>query len=534
MAKIIKALLLAYNFVFILFIISSFLDPDFGWHLRFGKEWLEQGFFPYLESYTYTHLGQLWINHEWGGDLIYWLIYKNIGYYALVLATPFLIIGGFFVAQKIYQKKYTLIAAIVTTFLIWTTQHIFATRLAMVSLLFFAIFWYSVQNIEKIKLYRFWPLFFWLWAALHGSFTLGFIVIGIYFLGNLINEFFLRYYPPLSLGKSWKKETYLRVIFWTSLSLATILINPYGWHLIKEVVSYFFYDFYKLRISEWVSSNTFPIYWKTGLFMAPALVMAFYNFQKKIFSWGEFLLFCGLYYVSLKHKRQVIYLVIFCQPFFTAILEKAKNETGAMLKRQKILPDKRIAYFAFLFSGIVLLIQTFSFIPNIFLYKDVWPNLDKFKNRLPLAAVTYLNDTLKPDDYTKIFNEFSWGGYMNWVLPQGLLFLDGRGAATWKIHNSQKTSLEIYYELVYEENGLTEIEKQGVQYVILEDMTNYKPHIDKVNYWLFGEKALKKITEVTPKKLTENLQKSKNWQLIYNDGKANIWKFISSTPPEKE
>lgn len=533
MSKFIKILLLIYNFVFILFSISTFFDPDFGWHLRFGKEWWENGFFPYLESYTYTHLGQIWVNHEWGGDLLYWLIYKNIGYYALVLTTPLLIIGGFFIAQKIY-RKYSLTAVLVTTFLIWTTQHIFATRLAMVSLPFFAIFWYSLQNIEKIKLYRFWPLFFWVWAALHGSFTLGFIIIGIYFIGNLLNEFFIHYYPRLSLGKSWKKEIYYQVIIWSIFSLLLTLVNPYGWHLIKEVVSYFFYDFYKLRISEWVSSNTFPIYWKTGLFMAPALVMAFYNFKKKIFSWSEFLLFCGLYYVSLKHKRQVIYLALFCQPFFSIILEKAKEDLIPFLQKQKKIPVKGASFFLFLFFSAILFFKIISLTPSIYLCKDIWPNLNRVRNRLPLEAVTYLNETLSTGSYVKIFNEFSWGGYMNWALPQALLFLDGRGAATWKIHGSKITSLEIYYDLVYKENGLNEIEKHKIQYVILEDLSNYKPHIDRVNYWLFEKEALKKATEVTPKKLEEDLHKSSNWQLVYSDGRANIWKSISFIPPEKE
>lgn len=531
MSKFIKILLLLYNFVFILFLISTFFDLDFGWHLRFGKEWLENGFFPYLDSYTYAHLGQLWINHEWGGDLLYWIIYKNIGYYPLVLITPLLIIGGFFISQKIY-KKYTLSAAIITTFLIWATEHIFVARLAMFSLPFFAIIWHTIQNIEKNKFYRFWPLIFWLWAALHGSFTLGFIVIGIYFFGNILNELFVRYYPKLALGQSWKKETYLQIIFWVVLSVLTTLINPYGWHLLKEVFSYFFYDFYKLRISEWVSSDTFPIYWKTGLFMAPAIVMAFYNIKNKIFSWGEFLLFCGLYYVSLKHKRQVIYLALFCQPFFTEILQKTKDSLVIFLKNKKILPNKKLSLATFLLVISILFWQMSILFSGVRLYKDIWPNLSYMRNRLPLEAITYLNKNTEPNKIIKIFNEFSWGGYMNWTLPQALIFLDGRGAATWKIHSLNKTSLEIYYELVYEENGLLELEKQKINYVILEDLSNFRPYVDSVNRWIFGEKALKKVTEVTPKKLELTLNESKNWQLIYNDGKANIWKFITSTPPE--
>jgi len=512
-----------------LFLISNIFDFDFGWHLRFGKEWLENGFFPYLDSYTYAHLGQLWINHEWGGDLLWWILYKNIGFYAIVFLTAFLIWSSFLIAQKAYSR-YNLPAALVTVFLIWGSGHIFAPRLAMFSLFFFALIFYSLKNIELNKFYRFWPLIFWLWAALHGSFTLGFIIIGIYFFGNLLNTFFLHYYPALSLGTAWKKETFYKIIIWGLLSVLVIFINPYGWHLYYEVISYFFYDFYKSYITEWVNSFTYPIYWQTGFIFAPAIVAVFWQVKKKIFSWGELLLFIGLFYASLKHKRQVVYLALFCQPLFTIFLEKAIID---LKKTWKFLETKKVKIFLFT-STLILFIYPFTFyLSNIKIYKNVWANLPKITNYYPYQAVDFLKNEIKNQPKPiKVFNEFGWGAYFNWVLPEALIFFDGRGTATWKIQKETTTTLEFYYDLIYKENKLPLIEKQGVHYIFLENMENYHPNINKANKWLFSSAALKHATEVAPILLEDSLRQSENWKLIYTDYRANIWKFMPTTPPE--
>ncbi len=532
MSKFLKIFLLFYNFIFILFVVSNIFDPDFGWHLRFGKEWFESGSFPYLETYTYTHFGQLWINHEWGGDLLYWLIYKNFGYYALTFITPLVILSAFFVTQKIYGK-YGLTAVLVTTFLIWANQQIMTTRLTMLSLLFFALIWYSVKNIEEKKTYYFWPIFFWIWAFLHGSFTLGFIVIGIYFCGNLLNTFFLHYYPKFSLGKSWTKQTYLKVVLWGGLSALIILLNPYGLNLYKEVLSYFSYDFYKGHITEWLNMATFPVYWRSALFVAPASIAFFWNIKKKLFSWPELILFCCLFYIALKYKRQVIFLALFCQPFFTTFLQKAEEDIDFALKKIKklyIARTIRYAFFSFIF--ITFLLITTNYLFDIKIYKDVWPNIKYMNNYFPVDAITFLQKKINPTSHVRIFNNFNWGGYMNWTLPQALLFLDGRGAGTWKTHGSTITSLETYYALMDQQNGLQELEKQKVQYVVLEDLTNFTLEIDFVNRWLFPMIDLKKNISTTPRQLEKSLRQSQNWQIIYNDGKVNIWEFISTTPLE--
>lgn len=54
-------------------------DPDIWWHLRNAQYLLESHHFIRADMYSYTVLGQPWINHEWLAELPYYLAWKAWG-----------------------------------------------------------------------------------------------------------------------------------------------------------------------------------------------------------------------------------------------------------------------------------------------------------------------------------------------------------------------------------------------------------------------------------------------------------------------
>ena len=128
------------------------------------------------------------------------------------------------------------------------------------------------------------------------------------------------------------------------------------------------------------------------------------------------------------------------------------------------------------------------------------------------------------DKKIPIFNEFSWGAYLNWTMPNALVFLDGRGTATW-MWSDNITALEKYQMLKFEDGGLTELEKMPVRYILLksEKVSSYmRP--DLVNRWLFPKDKLNKILFNDPSQLEIDLRASDNWALIHEDYLSNLWK----------
>src|SRR6185369_14777840 len=62
-----------------IFANRSIADPDIWWHLRNAEELLHTGRFVRADAYSYTVHGAPWINHEWLGELPYYVGWRGFG-----------------------------------------------------------------------------------------------------------------------------------------------------------------------------------------------------------------------------------------------------------------------------------------------------------------------------------------------------------------------------------------------------------------------------------------------------------------------
>lgn len=149
-----------------------------------------------------------------------------------------------------------------------------------------------------------------------------------------------------------------------------------------------------------------------------------------------------------------------------------------------------------------------------------------YQIQFPYEAAKVLKKEIG-DKKIAIFNEFSWGAYLNWNVPNALVFLDGRGTATW-MWSGGITSLEKYRMLKLEKDGLKELEKLSAQYILLksEKVSSYtRP--DFVNRRLFSNDKLSEILFADPSVLEIDLRASDNWTLIHSDYLSNLWKRVN-------
>lgn len=509
--NLIKIILLIAGYIFTAMMMSRFIDADLGWHLRFGQEWWQNNSFPYLDTYTWTNYGKLWINHEWGGDILFWFIYNYFGYVGLVLIMALALFSAFLLVARIFQKKLTILSLSIILVLLWLAQHVLAMRLAMLAPLFLALLWYSLERLPEKRAYYVWPIFFWLWSVLHGSWILGFIVIGIYVAGHSINLVFKKYAPRFYQFPGWTGKNILNVLFWAGLAAALILVNPYGFGLWREVVAYFFTTYDKLNIADWLPSYAYPVNWEWLALMGASLPLAGWGFWRKKITWPQALLFAVFWYAAFRYKRQAIFFAMIVTPLFVSVVE----ETRILWSRW--FQAKKYRYF----------LATALFLTLIFYgLKSAWP-VDPWTNQwlmrqtsYPLAAVNFLkNRTVNQS--TRMFNDLNWGGYLNWSLPNITLFLDGRGASTWYVPNQPITYLEYYHQLLNDPGGLEIITKNKARYIFLsKTRTNYPT--DPVNRWMFG-KRLEVLRQKRSIRLEDDLSQSIDWQLIYEDELSRIW-----------
>lgn len=514
MRKTLIALILLLSFFWLVSTLSNTFDGDLGWHLRFGKDAFA-GNFQYLDSYTWGFFGQPWTNHEWGGDLLFWFLYNNFGYFALVLTASAAVFTAIFLIQKIWQKETTIISSSILLISAASVSFALSTRLSMFGPMFLAILLWSLEKIPHKKTYWLWPIILWFWSAIHGSWILGFIVINIYLFGNIAHLLLKKYclkYAGQDTG--WTYRLIIKLLGMEILSGLVILINPYGIKMWQEILRYFSEGYYKQFITEWIPSYTYPIYPIPLILGAVCSVFVIWGLIKKKASLAQTLLFLAIFYSAFQYKRNNLYLVIVCAPILTVVARTIMDEL-----RMVVLWPKKIC-------AVILLLATVGglgfFSSKINFGKDIFTNQKILTTYgFPYDAVNALKKEVK-NKKIHLFNEFYWGGYLNWTMPDSVVYLDGRGTATWK-YDDHETMLARYQKIRFEAGGLAELENSPAEYVILQINTLGYPPPNFINKIIFTPNDFQKIFSTEQSQLEKMLDKSKKWKVIYEDTSSKVW-----------
>ena len=158
---------------------STLQDPDSWWQVKVGLDFLANRTFPTVDPYSYTFAGQPWIAKEWLGQVLLALAYRAGGWngvvtliIAMISLTVFLM--GWFLSRwlkPILSIALAFIAMALITPIFTGRPHIFTFPIIVVwtAMLFRAAWeerappWWLLALVV-------------LWANLHATFTLSFII----------------------------------------------------------------------------------------------------------------------------------------------------------------------------------------------------------------------------------------------------------------------------------------------------------------------------------------------------------------------
>ncbi len=428
--------------IFLLF--SPPIDSDLGWHLKYGEYMFQNRNFLKENVFSYTMPNYQWANSYWVAQLIMYTLFSLGGPILLSLGLSFLVVGTtFFIFRKLELKNSQIVIGIIFLFFA-LSYYIVSVRpmaFSVVFLLFLiATLLYREQNI------KFLPLLFLVWANTHADFTLGLFILGAFNIQKLLQE-------------GIKKENMITHLSSLACILIT-LINPYGillWKtLIKEAHPL---QFSKIR--EWLPpqgpSNL--ITYSGYVFL---IVLALARLQKK--SNRYWLIFCSAVFLALSVRISYFFRILVILgtfPFLEFLdqkefLNKALSKIARFLNKEKVLLALQKTIFV-LFAVVALL-----FIRNVYfaLEEERWAK----KAGFPYYQV----QRIKRDRPTgNIFNEYNWGGYLIWKLPEYKTFIDGR-MTSWRDPNGYSI-FEEYLEARSNPQKLKEIqEKYNAKILILK------------------------------------------------------------------
>ncbi|MBA4398606.1 MAG: hypothetical protein C0396_01835 [Anaerolinea sp.] len=405
------------------------VDPDMWWHLRTGEETVAAGQ-PYLtDTLTFTRYGAPWVNHSWLSEVVLYLIYRyggtiGLGLYValLVVATMALLyhtLGG-----GVFMKAGIIVLTSAVMALVWSP------RPQLISFLLFAGLNYWLQRYMQRKTRLLWPLplVFILWGNLHAGYSLGFMLLGIT-IGGLILDRLL--WPAEVTTLTWPEIG--RLSDWTAISLLAVVVNPNGFNTWKIPFQTIGKEAGVQYIIEWASpdfhmTQTLPY---LALLFACVIALAW---SGKRASGSEITGLTLFGVASLLSQRNFAPFALFTavvlsnhaaaawngliSPRLQQLKEGYKQSKRSTHDQRALSPRLRKVVNLTL-VGLILLI---AFGRLIYV---THPTIVKanMQNYYPIAAVDYLEKYAKPGN---IFNDYGWGGYLDWRLREFKVFIDGR------------------------------------------------------------------------------------------------------------
>ncbi|HVB29285.1 MAG TPA: hypothetical protein VNG91_05675 [Terriglobia bacterium] len=399
------ALLLGVNFEIVR---TLSLDPDTWWHIKYGETILKTGQWPMVDTWSFTAHGMPRMAYEWGGEVVTALAWRLDGLRGLdvlliVLTSMIVLLLYYFAWLRCRSSKAAFLGACL---MLPVAAMCFTLRPQLLGYIFLLITMISLERFRQGQQKTLWvlPPLFLAWVNTHGSFTLGFMVLGLYWLSGLADFSFGGLHAV-----RWRPAQRLHMEIVCLLSVLVLPITPYGTRLAAvplEVATSLPLNF--SSITEWQPLSMSSGGGKLVLILLFAFIVAQITFRLS-YRLEELALFFIVAYLTFIHLRfAVLYAIVFA-PLAASILARWVPAYDPMI-------DKYVLNAALILAVCSALVW---YLPSqAALHKTI-------AKGYPVQAVRYLRYHPLPG---RMFNAYGFGGYLVWAMaPEHKVFIDGRG-----------------------------------------------------------------------------------------------------------
>lgn len=522
----------------------SYLDPDFGWHLKMGEDISLSKKANYENHYNFifSQNDNYWLNHEWLSDFLLFQSYSNLGYifvniiFALIIVLSIFLLNNFITKNISQEKRFLLFLFPLELIALKASLPHSGVRIQELSVLFVVLLFLILSHFEKQSIKNknnYWkvllilPPLICLWANLHAGFLLGIALLFFYFGVKLVEKFISSYpksliYKLLSSFLSFEKVLSCKklIVFFSfsMLAVASTLLNPYGLKLFDFLFQYKNTAYLKI-ISEWFPQYYYPfMYWQIlyiGIIITILIVTIFSSNKKeaKILNPWNFSLTLLFILLAIKSKRHFPLLFVSTLPLVAQFLFK---DFGLLFTSQ----NKKLNNKSYINTFVnIYLIFCFVFVISVILFsiKFVKNPFTSFCQEYPCSAVLFIKNDPELNKL-RLFNDYGWGGFLIHENPEQKIFIDGRQPQKpFKNHSY----VEEY--LLFHKKNEGQIEEKITEYdlelFLVNNISSFKlSWLDK-NLFGMKESDLKINTN-----LRESLEANENIEKIYEDKVSIIYK----------
>jgi len=441
-------------------------DGDFPMHLNLGRYILTEGRIPLKDVFSHTLAGQPVMQHEWLTCLFYAITERFLGLGGPVLISAILIATSLTLVFKCLQKENkTLLSAVLVILLVSLNSILhWLIRPHLSTFLLLALWMLVLNDLYQEKHQHWWllPVIMLFWVNLHGGFVAGFLTWFIYGFGVISEKIFNKE----SACSGLPKEFWRNYLLGGFTAFIASLLNPSGFGLWTGILSHLGNKYLADITYEFQSPNFHEISFWPFMILIGMLVVVI-GMTKKPRKFG--LLFCTAVWLlmGLYSARHIPLFGIVAAPLLAGGLDeifeniplknKFMTRLGVINTRVREIDSQLKGVFWVVLSIVIAVVglglglrfdaegQGYVFDPEEF----------------PVEAVDWIEENPQEG---KMFNEFLWGGYLQYRLwPEKQVFIDS------KADFYGEDFIRIYLQVVnLEEDWETVLDKYQLEWVILQ------------------------------------------------------------------
>lgn len=392
---------------FMLLLYFFRVDGDTWWHLVVGERILSSHSWPTSDIYSFTAPGADWIAYEWLSEVALAWAARAAGLAGL-MGMLFALTSGVMLLtySYAYLRCRNSKAAFVASWLVLPLAGVwFAVHPYLFGYIYLLTMLICLERFRQGHHKSLWllPLVFCLWVNSHGTFMLGAVAFGIYWLSGLVE------FRAGSLeAKHWTALERLQLAAVALLSLLAGCATPYGARLAAYPLQMiFFQQGITTNMTSW---RPIPLNeWHGELFLALVLlfivVLAGGRIRLRLEELG-LLLFAVI--MTFEHARALPCFAFIFAPLLATLLAR-------WVPAYEPAKDKRVLNAVLI--GLAVLGFAWYFPSQQHLEEEA-------AKTYPRGAVEYLR---QHPQHGPMLNELTWGGYLPYMLgPQQRVFIDGR------------------------------------------------------------------------------------------------------------
>lgn len=384
---------------------GRFDDPDLWWHLKVGQIVWNTHAIPTTDVFSYTAQGHSWTAHEW---LAQWSIYGTYlagGYTGLML---WLAVLGSAIFATVYAvcwlRSENALVAFVGGILAWFFGTVgLAIRPLILGHVFLAaeLLFLELGRTRSRRWLWFLPPLFALWVNCHASYFFGMGVLGIYWICSHVSGQW-----GCIFSEAWEKNGCKMLGVILLLCGVALCANPVGARILWYPVNTLFEQTNGMNlVQEWLPPDLRGPR-TLGMFAVVGAIGLFGLLRRCKLPLADLIVLLTAFGLATQHDRMAFIFGLVAAPLFCQLLG---SEWGNDSRREHPV-----------LNGILILCGIAAIIGG---FPKPAAIQEQIRRASPVEAVNFIRRTGLRGP---MLNEYVFGGYLIWALPEEKVFIDGR------------------------------------------------------------------------------------------------------------